>query len=310
MKQLELTPLNIQRAMSLLDVQHHLDDDLVITNFDTVPLPEECRRTECTIVVLCTAGMGRYTLGTVEYTLKTNDVLIAGEGQVLGDIKVVQPLEGIIIFISNAFLYSIIREVRDIANLFVITREHPVFSLSPADVLMFRKYLSFLKAKLAEESHLFRRQIAGTLLATMIYELCNITQRITEEKAPKQSRSQEVFERFIQLVENNFRTERRVAWYSEKLGISSKTLLEVVKRVSSRTPNDWLDIYTTLEIRIMLRHTTMSIKQIADTLHFSNQSSLGKFFREHVGMSPKAYRISQMQNVQEAAPDEDSAQEA
>lgn len=138
MKQLELTPLNIQRAMSLLDVQHHLDDDLVITNFDTVPLPEECRRTECTIVVLCTAGMGRYTLGTVEHTLKTNDVLIAGEGQVLGDIKVVQPLEGIIIFISNAFLYSIIREVRDIANLFVITREHPVFSLSPADVLMFR----------------------------------------------------------------------------------------------------------------------------------------------------------------------------
>ena len=78
MKQLELTPLNIQRAMSLLDVQHHLDDDLVITNFDTVPLPEECRRTECTIVVLCTAGMGRYTLGTVEHTLKTNDVLIAG----------------------------------------------------------------------------------------------------------------------------------------------------------------------------------------------------------------------------------------
>ncbi|MDD6820772.1 MAG: helix-turn-helix domain-containing protein, partial [Paraprevotella sp.] len=90
--------------------------------------------------------------------------------------------------------------------------------------------------------------------------------------------------------ELNFRRERRVSWYSERIGVSSKTLLEMVKRASRRTPNEWLDIYTSLEIRLLLRNTTKTIKEIASDLHFSNQSSLGKFFREHVGMSPKEYR--------------------
>ena len=36
----------------------------------------------------------------------------------------------------------------------------------------------------------------------------------------------------------------------------------------------------------------MSIKEIAQNLNFPNQSFLGKYFKEHVGMSPKEYRRS------------------
>lgn len=40
----------------------------------------------------------------------------------------------------------------------------------------------------------------------------------------------------------------------------------------------------------MLRNTTKSIKQIAEEMNFPNQSFLGKYFKEHVGMSPSQYR--------------------
>jgi len=36
----------------------------------------------------------------------------------------------------------------------------------------------------------------------------------------------------------------------------------------------------------------MNIKEIAEALNFPNQSFLGKFFKEHVGMSPSEYRRS------------------
>jgi AraC-like DNA-binding protein len=36
----------------------------------------------------------------------------------------------------------------------------------------------------------------------------------------------------------------------------------------------------------------MSIKEIAQQLNFPNQSFLGKFFKERVGMSPSDYRKS------------------
>ena len=45
-----------------------------------------------------------------------------------------------------------------------------------------------------------------------------------------------------------------------------------------------------LELRVQLKNTTKTIKEIARDLNFPNQSFLGKFFREHVGISPLRYR--------------------
>ena len=41
---------------------------------------------------------------------------------------------------------------------------------------------------------------------------------------------------------------------------------------------------------MLLKNTTKSIKEITDELNFPNQSFLGKYFKEHVGVSPSVYR--------------------
>ena len=74
------------------------------------------------------------------------------------------------------------------------------------------------------------------------------------------------------------------------MNITAKYLSESVKAISRRTPNAWIDYYVTLEMRVMLKNTAKSIKEIANELHFSNQSFMGKYFKEHVGMSPSQYR--------------------
>lgn len=290
MNNLNLLPVNVGRTLEICNVKHHVDTDLILIDFKDIPLPKDNRRMECIFVGMCLSGEGRYSVGTIEHRVKANDVLIVGEGQVLGDIKVDKELTGIGMLVSHEFLYNVIREVRDVTNLFVFSREIPVFSLTNEEVAMFNEYYSLLQIKISDQSHGFRKQIASTILAAMIYDLCNTTMRINHRGVQRHSRSQEVFEEFVRLVEINFRHERHVSWYSEQLNVSPKTLLEMVKRVSQRTPNEWLDIYTTLEIRLLLKNTTKSIKEIADELHFGTQSSLGKFFKEHVGISPSHYR--------------------
>jgi AraC-like DNA-binding protein len=81
-----------------------------------------------------------------------------------------------------------------------------------------------------------------------------------------------------------------VSWYAKQLCITPKYLSEAVKAVSRRTPNEWIDDYIILELRVQLKNTTKTIKEIARDLNFPNQSFLGKFFREHVGISPLRYR--------------------
>ena len=41
----------------------------------------------------------------------------------------------------------------------------------------------------------------------------------------------------------------------------------------------------------MLRYSDMSIKEIIEALHFSDQSSFTKFFRKRTGQTPRQYRI-------------------
>ena len=97
---------------------------------------------------------------------------------------------------------------------------------------------------------------------------------------------------FMKLVEDNFREQRKMSWYGEQLNITPKYLYGVVKQVSHRTPTDWIDDYVTLEIKLLLKNSTYSIKEIAQALHFSSQSFLGKYFKDRVGVSPKDYRKS------------------
>ena len=76
----------------------------------------------------------------------------------------------------------------------------------------------------------------------------------------------------------------------EQLCISPKYLSETVKAVSKRTPNEWIDSYVIMELCMLLRSSQRSIKEIAQSLNFSNQSFLGKYFKEHMGVSPSDYR--------------------
>ena len=47
-----------------------------------------------------------------------------------------------------------------------------------------------------------------------------------------------------------------------------------------------------MELRVQIKNARKSIKQIAMDMNFPSQSFMGKYFKEHVGMSPTEYRRS------------------
>ena len=63
----------------------------------------------------------------------------------------------------------------------------------------------------------------------------------------------------------------------------------VYERITGRTAADWIDSYVITEAKNMLRYSEMSIKEIIEALHFSDQSSFTKFFRKRTGQTPRQY---------------------
>lgn len=269
-----------------------LDDDLLLTErINEAPMPTEPRRMNFILIGLCIKGEVMYQLDTQKQVIKPGDILIVSDRHVVDSYRHSDDMEGLCIMMSVHFFREIIQNVSDVSSLFLFSRQHPVMSLEQKEIETFKEYFQVIKQKICDQRNHFRKDLIKTLLLAMFYDLSNIIYRVQYNDKP-QTRTDAIFTHFIKLVEKNYRQERRVGWYAAQLNITPKHLSETVKNASRRTPNEWIDDYVTLELRVLLKNSTKTIKEIAQELNFPNQSFLGKFFKEHVGVSPSKYRKS------------------
>jgi len=280
---------NIKRVCG----DNFLSDNLILLeNIGDVPLPDSPRRTNLIIVGLCTKGSARYTVDAREFSVNTGEAFIVSERHIIDKFLLSQDFVAPSIVVSVDFFHEIIHNVSEMSALFLYSRNHPVMRFNRKEQEVFQSYFHVMRLRLKDKSNHFLKQLISTLMLAMFYDLSNVIYHSKQEQPYHMSRPDAIFTQFIKMVEENCRTERRVSWYAKQLCITPKYLSETVKQVSKRTPNEWIDNYVTSEIRVLLKNTTKSIKEITKELNFPNQSFLGKYFKENVGMSPSKYRKS------------------
>lgn len=151
-----------------------------------------------------------------------------------------------------------------------------------------------LKNKIENNTHSFYHEMIGVQFKSFILDLTNILNNKEESKTFQQfTRKEEVFNKFMDLLLKNYKKQHEVAFYAEKLFITPQYLTMIIKSLTGKTTNKWIDDTLILEARKMLKTTQTPIQQIADYLNFSDQSTFGKFFKKYQGVSPVEYRRSQ-----------------
>jgi AraC-like DNA-binding protein len=112
------------------------------------------------------------------------------------------------------------------------------------------------------------------------------------EQAGKQySVKQKRFYDFLSLLDRHIGTERNVAFYAEKLFITARHLGKITAgNTQDESPKKMIDKRLILEIKVLLQRADLSVQQIADDLHFPDQSYLSRYFKHHTGVSPSEYR--------------------
>lgn len=292
MENKELPPISISELMTASTPYHIGTELMLVEELTEINIPSGVCRTTYITVGLCLQGHSKYTVNTIEHDVAPNDILIIPDGQVMGHYTVGPDNKGISMLISPDFYHETVKDIHELSSLIIFSRSHPVFRLSQAETRNMTAYYEMIKEKIGDTSNFFRRETVSHLISAMLYELNNTILRMQTGDADSQVRAKVIFAEFIRLVEHNYMHERRVSWYSRQMSITQKYLSETVKTVSNRTPKEWIDNYVIMELRSMLKNTTKSINEIAANMNFSNQSFLGKFFKEHVGMSPVSYRKS------------------
>lgn len=284
--------MSLARIREKIQVPCIEDDLLMFEDVTKIPFPNEARKMNSLIIGVCTDGEGSFTLNQTEYKVNRNDVFVLTDGMIVENIRMSANAKGFAVLVSNRFTQDVVKDVHNLTDLFMLTHRYPVFSMTEEEMNTTKEYISMITKRMMGKDYRFRKDVVRLLLLTLIYDLSNVFDRVLnmETTTSSNSKPERAFMQFIQLVEQNYRRERRVSWYAEQMGISPKYLSEVISNVSKRTPNDWINKYVTTELRNLLRTTDMRIQEIAEAMNFPNQSFLGKYFKENVGVSPLKYR--------------------
>lgn len=104
------------------------------------------------------------------------------------------------------------------------------------------------------------------------------------------SRGDELFFRFRQLLAEHYRESRSVAFYADKLCITTRYLTDIVQQHYGRSPKDAIGIYTVMQIRLDLLQSDVTLSELAYKYHFSSPSFFSDYFRRNAGCSPRDYR--------------------
>ena len=113
-----------------------------------------------------------------------------------------------------------------------------------------------------------------------------------ERKNIQQNRATFITRDFIHLVNADNGTHRSVSYYADKLCYSPKYLCAVIKETTGKTPIQIIQENAIKQIKYKLKHSDMSIKEVADAFDFPNPSFFGKFVKAHTRMTPMEYRTS------------------
>ncbi|MDR2084996.1 MAG: AraC family transcriptional regulator [Bacteroidales bacterium] len=240
------------------------------------------------VLGLCLRGSAKLRINFREYDLKPNTIIAIMPNQVITIIDKSDDFFIEKLFVSVDFIAGLPLP-RDFYTM--MNFGHLPCMEVPKDAMEdLIEYYALIVKQHNQFEQPYRVEIVKGILYTMLLEMIGLyNMRVGALPSPS-SRAEEITTDFFKLLRVNYKQDRTVAFYADKLCITPKYLSSIIKEVTGKTVLFWIHQAIIIEVKMLLKSTDLTVLQISDELNFPNQSFFGKFFKEHVGMTPLEFR--------------------
>jgi len=267
-----------------------LDDDRFIERVKSF-IRNEPFKTDMTIAIFCEQGEMSLKINMKEYQVVAPAMVIILAEQICEPVSHSDDLRGRVIVMSREFTDGLFVSFGDTIPLYSSVYNNPVITME-GDSFVFNQYYDLLQNLACSPNKEFKLQSAHHLTLSMFYGYSH-TKHDSNNRILT-SRQEEIYSNFIDVLQANYRKNREINFYAQRLCITPKHLSQVVKDISGRSARAIIDEYVISEAKALLYSTTSSVQQISDALNFPSQSVFGKYFKRMTGKSPKEYRKQPM----------------
>ena len=241
-------------------------------------------RTRESRIIRILKGEARISINLIEYKVKEPMIIISPCNSLIEIIEISEDYDFQVIVPDNNFL-----PISQGGALTDSYTKHGIFILPTEEELpQIDAFFSMIWDAVHKVP--FRREVVQHLIMALLYNIRYIHAK-NEESTPLQlSRQEEVFRRFIGLVNEHSKRERNISFYADKLCLTPHYLSTVIREVSGQTVMQWINQAVILEAKVLLKHSDLLVFQISDELGFPNPSFFSKFFKRITGMTPAEYQ--------------------
>ena len=239
-------------------------------------------------IIFVNQGSARVLINLIEYTIRQTHFSVITPNSIVQIIEISPDFDMQMMAMNQDFLPISGKE--DFFSYLLHHQKNILLLLSPQEVLQTEYYFTLMWNILQEPT--FRREAIRHLLASLLYYIEYIAQSNMLMNPVRLTRQEDIFQRFISLVNACSKKERNVNFYADKLCLTPRYLNTVVRQASQQTVMDWINQSIILEAKVLLKHSNLLVYQISDELNFPNPSFFSKFFKRMTGMTPHEYQFS------------------
>lgn len=243
-----------------------------------------------TLIAICTAGVGHLQLDLHEVEIKKNFVAVLAPNHVFKPIDSSIDFSETIVVISNEMIEETFKHA--------FSRDHQKYRLYPSACLLEEQVNELLSVidvleMLAKDRELplpHQKECLKYALSIFI-DLLNFYRFRDDYHQPTKHKGDEVFDKFCELLAENYKKQHMLQFYAKELGYSPKYLARLIHDTTGVDATEWIQQYITAQAKQIIKsRPDLSLKEIGEAIGFTEPAAFSRFFKREAGITPKEYR--------------------
>lgn len=225
------------------------------------------------------------------FNLGCRSTIHLSNGDIIRSIKTSKEIKGYHLIFSTGF-QSEMRASRKSPINIQLKKEFPFQEFSVKEFEFLINSILRLKRYITDTGHHYQGIVIKNEVQNLLLDISDKRRKDHGNKMDQATRKEVIVERFKNLVNGHCDEHHDVSWYADAIMITPDYLSRIIREKTGNSALAMINENIISRAESLMRQSDLSLKEISDRLHFTDQSSFGRFFKANTGMSPTEYRKS------------------
>lgn len=243
---------------------------------------------KCGVYAFMVRGSAKATINITQYDFNEHDALLLEPGSFLLIHEFSDDALVYYILFSSAFLDKNTFSSR--MSLDALQLKNPVVHIDEqhSEVIIDMVQL-LLKASNCQPSMLNSEKMVH-IFHLLQLSYAQVARDNEDVSLQSKDRGTELYQQYSKMVLEHYHEWHHVSQYATAMRITLPHLCSTIRKVGNKTAGDLINDAILTDAKAQLKITTNPVKEIAMSLGFDNVAFFNRFFKTHIGVTPKVYR--------------------